>query len=106
MKIFQFFRKSFAFLGVEPLQAFEKNHSMIMLLKKLPAFMLCTIWLICSVVFIGYAAKTIDDYADAFYMSVTLTIIILQFTIIIWKTDNLFKLFEDFENIVKKRKKI
>lgn len=104
MKIFQLLRKYLAILGVEPLQPIEKNQRIEMYLKRMQLLVLCIQWVICLTVFIGCEAKTIDEYTDAIYISSCVTTILCTFPIIIWKIDNLFKLIEDFEDLIRQRK--
>lgn len=104
MKSFQSFRKYLAILGIEPLQPFQKNHSMIMQLKRLVVFIIFNLFVILLLVFVGCEADSLDEYADAFYMSATLTTMLFVFTIFLWKMDILFKLIGDFEELIQKRK--
>ena len=98
------FRKKLAFMGVEPLQPFQKNHSTILFIKRLLIFIVLITYVIFLTVFIGYEAKTIDEYADAIYLSATSTSFLLNFSIILWANDSLFKLIDDFENLIRMRK--
>lgn len=104
MKFFQMFRKYLAYVGVESHQPFEKNHSMIMFVKRLLVLIPSALWFICMIIFIGYEAKMIVEYADAFFMSVSLITINFQFLTIYWKIDDLYNLIEDFENLIEQRK--
>lgn len=103
MKIFRLFRKYLAFMGVEPFQPLQKDHSITMNGRRLPFFALFVVWLILSVTFLGYEVKTLDEYADAFYVTVTLSNTVIDLAIIIWKMDSHFKLIEDLGNHIKKR---
>lgn len=103
MKIFQLIRKYLAFMGVEPFQPLQKNHSMIMIRRRLSFFTLFVLWFILSVAFLWYEVKTLDEYADAFYVTATLFNTLINLAIILWKMDSLFKLIEDFGNHFKKR---
>lgn len=105
MKIFQFLENYLAILGIEPLQSFQKNHSTALLLKRLLVFILFITWLICIIHFAVYEAKTIDEYADAFYITVCLITILSIFPIILWKMDNLFEFIKDLEDLIEQRKK-
>lgn len=77
---------------------------MIVYLKRTVFSTLATSSLISAFIFIGYEAKTIDQYVDALYLSATLMISTFHFVIFLWKMDNLFKLIDDFEHLIKERK--
>lgn len=104
MRIFRLYRKYLAFIGVAPLEPFQKNHSMAVVLKRLPLLILCVPWFICMVIFIGYEAKSIGEYVDAFFMCASLAVSNFIFVMFLWKMDILFKSIEDFGNLIEQRK--
>lgn len=69
-------------------------------------FIVLSVFIIFSGIFIIYKAESIDEFADAFYMSATATTIFFLFLIYIWKMDSLFKFIEGFENLIEYRKSI
>ena len=103
MRIFQSIRKYLAILGIEPLQPFQKKRLMT---KRLVVFIIFILFFTSSLVFIGYEASSLGEYADAFYMSATLDWMIFAFGILLWKMDDIFKLIGDFEKLIQQRKSI
>lgn len=93
-----------AMVGIESLQPFEKYHSMTMQLKRSVVLILFILFVTSSLVFIGYQANSLGEYADASYMSATLDWMFFAFAILLWKRDDVFKLIEDFENLIQQRK--
>lgn len=104
MKIFQLFRKNLAALGIEPHQPLQKNHFIFMLLRRLLIFSLFVLWIIFSTGFLIYEAKKLGEYSDSAYVSISLICYVLMVATTTWKLEKLFKLFESFEDLIKKRK--
>ena len=104
MRLFQSNRKYLAVIGIEPLQPFEKNQKMIVLVRRLLFFIGFIVCAILSSVFLGYEAKTLSEYADSFYFSISMISLSIGLAIMIWKVDILFKLIGDFEKLIEQRK--
>lgn len=104
MKFFQLFRKKLVALGIEPHQPLQKNHFMFVLLRRLLIFSLFVLWIIFSTVFLIYEAKKLGEYSDSAYISISLICYVLMLATTAWKLEKLFKLFESFEDLIKKRK--
>lgn len=104
MKLFKLYRKYLALMGVEPLQPYQKDQAKKVFLRRFLVYTLCVLWLTCASIFIGFEAKTIHQYADAFYMSSCLTTILVVFSMFLWKLDIFFGFIEEFENLIEQRK--
>lgn len=91
-------------MGIEPLQPFEKNQKMTVLIRRLMVFTIFIVFGVLSAVFLGYEAKTLNEYADSFYELATSTAFSLILATIFWKVNRLFKLIGDFEKLIGQRK--
>lgn len=106
MRIFQSIRNYLSIMGIESLQSFQKNRSMIVQLKRLVVIIIFVLFVTSSVVFIGFEANSLGEYADASYMFATLDWMFFAFVVFLWKMDDIFKLIEGFEELIQHRKKL
>lgn len=104
MKLFQLHRKYFSFIGIEPLQPFQKNQKLIVLWRRLLVFIPFIACAILSSAFLGYKAKTLEEYSDSFYFSISMVHMCTILTVLVCKAARLFKLIEDIEKLIEQRK--
>lgn len=98
------FRMYLAVMGVQSLQPFQKNQPMLVIIKRLLAFLSLIIFIIFAFIFLGYEARTLNEYADSFYWFAAKTMVFCVSAIILWKMNNLFKLFGAFEKTIEQSK--
>lgn len=104
MELFQLSRKYLAIVGVETFQPSQKSQAVIVLIKRLLFFISSILYVILSSVYIVYEAEALNQYADSFYGFASSTAGSVDFAILLWKMDSLFKLIGDVEKIVEQRK--
>lgn len=104
MKLFQLNRKYLAVMRIEPHQSCQERQPMIVLFMRFLISIPKVVFAILSAIFLGYEAKTLDEYANSFYGTVTMIGFPLIFAILLWKMDSLFKLIGDFEKLIETRK--
>lgn len=101
MKIFQYVQKLYGVLGIHQPNA-NKNNTWNRR-KVLTYFMLVQLTG-TSIIFFLFEAKTFKEYADSFYISATASLKVCTYTVSLWKMPKVFKLIDNFQNFIQKRK--
>lgn len=96
LKVFQATVNHYKFLGI------DRNIQINMTLV-LSYFCLCQS-LLTITTFFFVEADTFGEYTDSFYWCVTTLTMITLLSVIIWKKEKLFKLFDSFEKTIENRK--
>lgn len=98
MIIFQSVQKYFAILGVNPPigeQVLTKKNSLTLIL-----FGCVTI---AGNKFLLFDASNFQEYIDCFYTTCTMTLVGINYAIVVWKTVKLFELIDNFQMVVQRR---
>lgn len=101
MKLFQSVQKYYRTLGV---YAPQSNQNYAFNWRNLVVLFALTQGFIFTMAFCLLQAKTVREYGDSFYVSVTEFADAIYFLSNIWKMRKFFKLIEQFENFIEKSK--
>lgn len=101
MKIFQTLAKLFENVGISVRQAFGEN---LLNKKNVIVFCLLIVFSTLTTAFFLFEAKTFREYAESFYISVSMIMISVCFALFIWKTVKIFELIVTIETIIQHRK--
>lgn len=104
MELLRLYRKYFAVMGVEP-PPFNGDRLIFSIAKRFLVFTSLIVFILLSCVFFECEAKTLDEYADTFYGFAASCAVFTDFTVMVRKMKNLFRLIEDFEKLIEQRKK-
>lgn len=101
MLIFQTLRKCFAVLGLKPSESFESH--MFNTRNSITAICLSAL-IISTNEFLFFEAKNFQEYTGSFYATWTIASCGANFGFTVWKTVKFFKLIDDFQEVIDKRK--
>lgn len=103
MKLFRWVRKGFRTIGMYPTKSSDGQRCPFNLTNSL--VLISTVQLfISSSVFFVFKAEAIGDRADSFYMSISHLLGVWHAAVTIWRSPQMFKLFETFERFIDARK--
>lgn len=102
MAIFQLIRGSLLFYGIRPPQSYEQVQRLNLRNSMILLYFLITS--ITMVMFIFYEDGSAAEYANAVYSTLSSTVILCLAAIKIWKTEKIYKLMDNFEDLIRKRK--
>lgn len=101
MKIFQYVQKLYGVLGIHRSNS-NKNNTWNR--RKVLTYFMLVQFTGTSIIFFLFQAKTFKEYADSFYISATASLKVCTYTVSLWKMPKVFKLIDNFENFIQKRK--
>lgn len=96
MKYFESMRTPFQNLNIQP-------GTQRITLKNLFFLAICITTFSWSVIFLLVEAKTIEEFAESFYVFAIGLFIFTILIILIWKKEIIFEIMDDFERTVQKR---
>lgn len=103
MKLFQLAQRSFAVLGVSPIQSFQTNTFNEIILK------IYFIYLSSCVFFFVYffhVAKSFSEYVISIYMTSATVVVLINYTTLVCQSQYVFKFIKNIEKLVEKSKLI
>lgn len=101
MIIFRDIKKSMAFCGIHSPQCFDKFHRFN--LRNLMIFIFLIVSAILMSLFIVCENGTLAEYSSAFYGTLSSVTTAFLFFTFIWKTKDLYKLMNNFEELIQER---
>lgn len=91
-------------VGLHEAQAFEKNQHWLNV-KVFVALFFIGQFAISSTIYLFIEANTFNEYANSFYLSVTLTTFFTTDSLFIWKAEQIFNMMANFHIAIQKRKR-
>lgn len=104
MKLFHSTRIRSMLLGIEPLQPFQEHHTINKYLKQTLASVFFILGTTFSNAFLLFRAKSFEEYTISFFINTTILLSLLNYIIILCTIKKIFKLIDDLEAIIQKRK--
>lgn len=99
MELFQSTRNIFAFLGIH-----QPNRKRLRFVKGGVGLFLLGSLFACESKFLFYEAKTWPEYAEIFYNLFAVSSNILEYSVHIWKSEELYQFTKKFESVIEKSK--
>lgn len=103
MKSFKTIRESFGRLGIHPPKFAEKFDTQLNS-RNVTAIIIMKVSLVVSIMYQVYVYETMMDYTAGVYAVATAIAFGTILDILVWKSSKIFKLLENFENFIDKRK--
>lgn len=94
MKPFRVIQKKFSLLGIVPKQSKRSR------LKLVKTCLIYGLFTISNISFLVFDVNTFTEYVNNIYVTSTVIMITSQFTILVIKNDQVFKLIIDCENLI------
>lgn len=101
MNLYNLIRERLKFFGVQPLAANQSKESLV---RRLVVLFFFTLWTFSSIVHLSSEVVTFQEYADAFYTSITALVTGCYFAAFTSNMGQVFNLMDNFDNFIAKCK--
>lgn len=95
MKVLQTTRRFLGGIGVYPLHSVDNSNRFNS--KNVAVFTILYVGLVLSTIKLLYDCKTMAEYSESIYQVTSMAVICVFHPIIVWKTSNIFNLFNNLD---------